>query len=131
MKAKPLITYIIPLILCLLAPAAAIAQVQIHGKVSDMENSPMEFVTVRVAGTAIGTTTGLDGSYKLSAPANDTITVVFSCIGYDELRRQLINPEGDMALSVQMRSKDHTLHEIEVTDFRKKTNQMQTIEHSS
>ncbi len=131
MKAKPLITYIIPLILCLLAPAAAIAQVQIHGKVSDMENSPMEFVTVRVAGTAIGTTTGLDGSYKLSAPANDTITVVFSCIGYDELRRQLINPEGDMALSVQMRSKDHTLHEIEVTDFRKQTNQMQTIDHSS
>lgn len=131
MKAKPLITYIIPLILCLLAPAAAIAQVQIHGKVSDMENSPMEFVTVRVAGTAIGTTTGLDGSYKLSAPANDTITVVFSCIGYDELRRQLINPEGDMALSVQMRSKDHTLHEIEVTDFRKQTNQMQTIDQSS
>lgn len=131
MKAKPLITYIIPLILCLLAPAAAIAQVQIHGKVSDMENSPMEFVTVRVAGTAIGTTTGLDGSYKLSAPANDTITVVFSCIGYDELRRQLINPEGDMTLSVQMRSKDHTLHEIEVTDFRKQTNQMQTIDHSS
>lgn len=131
MKAKPLITYIIPLILCLLAPAASIAQVQIHGKVSDMENSPMEFVTVRVAGTAIGTTTGLDGSYKLSAPANDTITVVFSCIGYDELRRQLINPEGDMALSVQMRSKDHTLHEIEVTDFRKQTNQMQTIDQSS
>ncbi len=131
MKAKPLITYIIPLILCLLAPAAAIAQVQIHGKVSDMENSPMEFVTVRVAGTAIGTTTGIDGSYKLSAPANDTITVVFSCIGYDELRRQLINPEGDMALSVQMRSKDHTLHEIEVTDFRKQTNQMQTIDQSS
>lgn len=131
MKAKPLITYIIPLILCLLAPAAAIAQVQIHGKVSDMENSPMEFVTVRVAGTAIGTTTGLDGSYKLSAPANDTITVVFSCIGYDELRRQLINPKGDMALSVQMRSKDHTLHEIEVTDFRKQTNQMQTIDQSS
>ena len=131
MKAKPLITYIIPLILCLLAPAAAIAQVQIHGKVSDMENSPMEFVTVRVAGTAIGTTTGIDGSYKLSAPANDTITVVFSCIGYDELRRQLINPEGDMALSVQMRSKDHTLHEIEVTDFRKQTDQMQTIDQSS
>ena len=131
MKAKLLISYIIPLILCLLAPAAAIAQVQIHGKVSDMENSPMEFVTVRVAGTAIGTTTGLDGSYKLSAPANDTITVVFSCIGYDELRRQLINPKGDMALSVQMRSKDHTLHEIEVTDFRKQTNQMQTIDQSS
>lgn len=131
MKAKSLIIYFILLAACILAPLHAVAQVQIHGKVSDIENSPMEFVTVRVAGTAIGTTTGLDGSYKLSAPAADTITVVFSCIGYDELRRQLINPKGDMALSVQMRPKDHTLQEIEVTDFRKQTNQMQTIDQSS
>ncbi len=118
----------------LLSAALAVAArgpVKISGLVTDENNEPMEFVTVRVAGTAIGTTTGLDGSYKLSAPANDTITVVFSCIGYDELRRQLINPKGDMALSVQMRSKDHTLHEIEVTDFRKQTNQMQTIDQSS
>lgn len=108
----------------------SVAQVKIHGKVIDAENSPIEFVTVRVEGTAIGTTTGLDGTYTLSAPtpANDTLTVVFSCIGYDELRRQLINPKGDLALNVRMKSKDHNLTEIEVTDFRKQTGQMQTLD---
>ena len=108
----------------------AVAQVKIHGKVTDADNSPLEFVTVRIDGTAIGTNTGLDGSYKLSAPspANDTLTVVFSCIGYDELRRQLINPKGDLALHVRMVAKDHALNEIEVTDFRKQTNQMQKLD---
>lgn len=109
------------------------AQVKIHGKVVDNENSPLEFVTVRIDGTAIGTNTGLDGTYKLSAPApaNDTLTVVFSCIGFEEMRRQLINPKGDLALNVRMRAKDHQLTEIQVTDFRKQTNQMQTIDADS
>ncbi len=109
------------------------AQVKIHGKVFDNENSPLEFVTVRIDGTAIGTNTGLDGTYKLSAPApaNDTLTVVFSCIGFEEMRRQLINPKGDLALNVRMRAKDHQLTEIQVTDFRKQTNQMQTIDADS
>ena len=42
---------------------ALVAQVNIHGKIVDNEQSPLEFVTVRVAGTAIGTTSGLDGTY--------------------------------------------------------------------
>lgn len=109
----------------------SVAQVSIHGKVSDMDNQPLEFVTVRIAGTAIGTTTGLDGSYRMSAPQSDTLTVVFTCIGYEELRRQLVKPKGDMALTVRMKTKDHALSEIEVTDFRKQTGQMQTINKDS
>lgn len=96
-----------------------------------MDSQPMEFVTVRIAGTALGTTTGLDGSYRISAPQQDTLTVVFSCIGYQELRRQLIKPKGDLALTVRLKAKDHALTEIEVTDFRKQTGQMQTIDRES
>lgn len=118
-------------LLVLAAPARVAAQVSIHGKVTDMEEQPLEFVTVRVAGTAIGTTSGLDGSYRMSAPESDTITVVFTCIGYEELRRQLIHPKGDMALTVRLKSKNHALSEIEITDFRKQTGQMQTIDKNS
>lgn len=123
----------IPFILLLTMCIPMHAQVKIHGKVVDNENSPLEFVTVRIDGTAIGTNTGLDGTYKLSAPApaNDTLTVVFSCIGFEEMRRQLITPKGDLALNVRMRAKDHQLTEIQVTDFRKQTNQMQTIDADS
>lgn len=117
----------------LMAVLPAVAQVKIHGKVIDAQDSPLEFVTVRIDGTAIGTNTGIDGTFKLSCPppANDTIVVVFSCIGYEELRRKLINPKGDLALNVRMQSKDHALQEIQVTDFRKQTNQMQTIDAES
>lgn len=117
----------------LMAVLPAVAQVKIHGKVIDAQDSPLEFVTVRIDGTAIGTNTGIDGTFKLSCPppANDTLVVVFSCIGYEELRRKLINPKGDLALNVRMQSKDHALQEIQVTDFRKQTNQMQTINAES
>lgn len=117
----------------LMAVLPAVAQVKIHGKVIDAQDSSLEFVTVRIDGTAIGTNTGIDGTFKLSCPppANDTLVVVFSCIGYEELRRKLINPKGDLALNVRMQSKDHALQEIQVTDFRKQTNQMQTIDAES
>lgn len=118
-------------VMAMLCPNNVSAQVSIHGKVSDMDNQPLEFVSVRIAGTALGTSTGLDGSYRMTAPQADTLTVIFSCIGYEELRRQLINPKGDLALTVRMKAKNHALTEIEVTDFRKQTGQMQTIDKDS
>lgn len=67
-KVMTLLRYILFLI-CVLCGVAAQAQVKIHGKVTDADNNPLEFVTVRVAGTATGTTTGLEGNYQLSAAA--------------------------------------------------------------
>lgn len=128
---KPYIYLCILLLTLGILPAEA--QVKVHGKVTDMQGDALEFVTVRIAGTAIGTNTGLDGTFKLSCPtpANDTLTVVFTSIGYEELRRQLIHPKGDLALNVRLRNKSHELTEVEVTDFRKQTSQMQHIDRES
>lgn len=131
MKSANIFPRFIFFFLLSLLPLEILAQVQVHGKVTDMDLQPLEFVTVRIAGTAIGTTTGLDGSFRLSAPQTDTMTVVFTCIGYEELRRQLIKPKGDLALNVRMKTKDHALTEIEVTDFRKQTGQMQVLDQNS
>lgn len=128
---KPYIYLCILLLTLGFLPAEA--QVKVHGKVTDMQGDALEFVTVRVAGTAIGTNTGLDGTFKLSCPTpgNDTLTVLFTSIGYEELRRQLIHPKGDLALNVRLRNKSHELTEVEVTDFRKQTSQMQHIDRES
>lgn len=116
----------------LLCAFPSLAQVKIHGKVLEQEgDKPIEFVTVRIAGTAIGTTTGLDGTFRLSAPERDTLTVIFTCIGYQEMKRTLINPRGDLALNVRMHNKEKELQEVQVTDFRKQTNQMQNIKADS
>ena len=83
------------------SPAMA-ESVRIHGRITDGDNRAMEFVTVRVAGTAIGTMSGLDGDYSLSTAEADTITVVFTCIGYKEQQRKLVDAKGDVTLNMRM-----------------------------
>ena len=68
------------LVTALLTSLAA-AGVNIRGKITQETNEPLEFVTVRVQGTALGTMSSLEGFYQLSAPKADTIRLVFSCIG--------------------------------------------------
>lgn len=116
---------------CVLCGVAAQAQVKIHGKVTDADNSPMEFVTVRVAGTAIGTTTGLEGEYQLSTAQQDTIKLVFTCIGYKEVERQLIDAKGDQTVNVRMYLSSKELSEVEVTEFKKQTGSLQSIDAGS
>lgn len=109
----------------------AFAQIKIHGKVIDNEDKALEFATVRIAGTAIGTTSGLDGTYSLSVAEHDTINVVFTCIGYKEVTRKLIDAKDDVTLNVKMYPTSYQMGEIEVTDIKKQTTQMQTIDASN
>ncbi len=108
-------------------PAVA-EQVTLHGKVIDQANQPLEFATVKIKGTAIGTTTGLDGSYRLTTAPSDTIVVIFTCIGYDEERRTLINASGDVTLNMRMREIAKVIGEVEVTEIRKQTGSMQSVD---
>lgn len=104
------------------------AQVRIHGKVTDGDNQAIEFATVRVAGTAVGTITGLDGAYSLTAAKADTIKVVFTCIGYKEQQRSLVNAEGDVVLNMRLFKTAKELAEVEVSEFKKQTTPMQSID---
>ncbi|MDE7412157.1 MAG: TonB-dependent receptor, partial [Paramuribaculum sp.] len=103
------------------------AQVNIRGKVIDQENKPVEFATVKIKGTALGVNTGLDGDYKISAPKCDTLVVVFTCIGYEDESRTLVNASGDVTLNMRLREKIKELEGVEVTEIRKQTGSMQTI----
>lgn len=108
-----------------------IAQVKIHGKITDEKNEALEFVSVHVRGTAIGATSGLDGTYSLTAPAADTIRVVFSCIGYHEVTRRIIGAKGETTLNVKMEPVTITLEGITITDYQKQTGTVQTINTDS
>lgn len=104
--------------------------VKIHGKITDANGDPVEFATVRIGGTAIGTTSGLDGDYSLSAPASDTITVHFSCIGFRDDVRRLIDPDQDVTLNVRMALSEEMLGEVQVTEIKKQTSSISSIDTS-
>jgi len=114
--------------LLLLIATAGYAQVKIFGKVIDAEEKPIEFATVRIAGTAVGATTGLDGSYSLSVAESDTIEIVFSCIGYKEHKQKLISPFGNVNVNAKLFKTTRELEAIEVTEYKKQTGGMQTLD---
>lgn len=118
-------------VLLIFAFAMKAENVKISGKVIDGEDKPIEFGTVRIAGTAIGTNTDLQGNYSLSIAAKDTIDVIFSCIGFKEVKRQLIDAKGDVTLNVRMYSDEQILDELEVIGFRGNSNGMETITKES
>ncbi len=105
--------------------------VKISGRVIDNEDKPIEFGTVRIAGTAIGTNTNIKGYYQLSLAQRDTIEVVFSCVGFKTIQHKLINPKGDLTLNVRMYPLDVDLKEFEVVGFRNNINGMQTFDTES
>ncbi|MBX6381342.1 MAG: carboxypeptidase-like regulatory domain-containing protein, partial [Thermoflavifilum aggregans] len=72
--------------------------VEVRGKVTDENGSPLAGVTVQVKGTNIGTTTDNQGNYVIHPlSANDTL--VFSFIGYE---RQEIPIAGRSQINIQM-----------------------------
>lgn len=114
--------------LLLLIVSAGYAQVKIFGKVIDAEEQPIEFATVRIAGTAVGATTGLDGSYSLSVAESDTIEIIFTCIGYKEHKQKLISPSGNVNVNAKLFKTTRELEAIEVTEYKKQTGGMQTLD---
>ncbi len=73
---------VLSLIAVLGVAAMAIAQnKQVSGTVTDANGAPVVGATVMVEGTNVGTTTGADGTFTVSAPANATLAISF--IGHE------------------------------------------------
>lgn len=125
MKLERLSALII--LICVAIAAMAQEKVTISGTVTDRDGDPIELATVRIAGTAVGTTTGLDGKYSLTTETADTVKIVFTYLGFKEVTRELENPVGEVNVSVRMSPTSLELDAVEVTDYRKQTSQMQSV----
>ena len=110
---------VLSIIAVLAVSFAAIAQnVQVSGTVADESGAPILGAAVVVDGTSIGTTTGVDGSFKLSAPANGTITVSF--VGYEEVKTPIA---GKTSINVVLKTSAERLDDVVVVAFGSKRKQ--------
>ncbi|MCM1319084.1 MAG: TonB-dependent receptor [Muribaculaceae bacterium] len=116
------------LVSLVMAIPAVADNVTLTGFVKDADGKPIEFATVKVEGKAIGTLTELDGSYKLVLAEADTIPMQFSCIGYRDVKRNLIKPKGEVTLNVMLPISDVLLDEVEVTAYRQNIGGMDQID---
>ncbi|MDE5806559.1 MAG: TonB-dependent receptor, partial [Muribaculaceae bacterium] len=66
--------------------------------------------------------------YSLTLAERDTIPMVFSCIGFKTVERNLVAPKGNITLNVRLYPVDTQLQEVEVLGFRNSINGMQTFD---
>ena len=85
---------------------------QVSGTVKDANGNPVVGATVLVEGTNNGTTTGTDGSFRISAPANGNLLVSF--IGYDD---QKISIAGKTAVDVVLQDNYTAIEGVTVQTF--------------
>lgn len=102
--------------------------VRISGKVVDNEDKPVEFATVKIKGTSIGTNTDLEGKYSLTLAQKDTIDIEYSCIGFKTVTRRLVKPQGDLTINVRLSTDSKLLDEVQVEGFRGNINGMQSFD---
>ena len=90
---------------------------QVKGKVIDEKGVALPGVTVRLAGTMVGTATDVDGKFRLVLPA-DTATLVVSFIGMKTVSVKLpLLKAGEVRkeLTIVLRDEDVKLEDVIVT----------------
>ncbi len=120
---------LIILLLATLLPFSAFAQkAKISGIVTDSDGLPLELATVQVKGLLIAAITNEKGQYSLSVNTGDSCTLVFSCLGYNKTQRVIPVVDGDMQVSIRMRTMSFEIGEVTVTEIRKQTNTMDRLD---
>ena len=79
-------------------------------------------------GTAIGTVSNLKGRYSLKFESRDSVTVIFSMLGYQTRKRKLVRPQGNISLNITLPPMNFELGEVSVTERRRQTGTIQQIE---
>jgi TonB-linked SusC/RagA family outer membrane protein len=85
----------------------------ITGKVTDEKGEGLPGVTVLLKGTALGTSTGPDGSFAISVP--DNATLIFSFVGY---KTQEVAVGSQSTVAAQLVTDAAALDEVVVTGYQ-------------
>lgn len=110
--------------------ATALADVRVRGRVLDSEGRAMEMVNIRVKGkSVIGTMSNFKGEYEIRVPESDSLSIVFTCLGYKRVTRTLNTSsiKADqfgqkwLGLSVTMHDNESVLGDVEVVATRQQT----------
>lgn len=120
------------LLLCVSATSLVVAQsFRVFGTLKDDTGAPIEFASVRILGTAQMTVSNLKGNYSLHFGQQDTVTVVYSMIGYETRKRKLIAPFADsIRLDVVLPSLMRSFNTATVVGQRIQTGTTQKLDFS-
>lgn len=96
-------------------PASAQRKATLSGYIKDASSKETLLgATIYVPRSKTGTTTNLYGFYSITLPT-DTVTIVFSYIGYKSTTKVIDLSKGDVGLDILLNTSDKQLKEVVVT----------------
>ena len=102
--------------------------VRVFGYVLDSDNRGVELANVYLEeNTMIGTTTNQNGYYEFMVNVEDTVTIVYSMIGYETIRQQLYTQRDVIGINVVLPTNEEVLNEITVRAIQRQTNGMDQV----
>lgn len=103
-------------------------RMRIHGYVLDSDNRGIELANVWIDNTTVGTTTNRNGYYDLQVDCADSITVVYSMLGYQTIRQSLTRWQQVLQINVVLPTDAEALEEIEVRGVHRQLDMFDRIE---
>lgn len=104
-------------LLLILHSWAALAQSSLNGQIRDKNtNEPLIGASVVIKGTTVGTTTDIDGKFKLQHNNSYPLTLVVSYIGY--VQTEVPVESADKPLTIKVGQDNVMLQSVEVVDSR-------------
>ena len=90
----------------------------ISGTITDEENNTLPSVNIAILNSSIGATSLNDGSYNMEVPANKSMVVAYSFIGYEieKIRLPMLKRGQNYTLNIQLKAKNTLLNDVIVKD---------------
>ncbi|WP_462280753.1 TonB-dependent receptor [Salinivirga cyanobacteriivorans] len=109
------------LLLVLALSAKTQSTAWVTGRVTDIDNYPIELVNIVVESTQAGTSSAFNGKYKIIVPANEDIRIIFTRVGFKrEVIEVNLEPGERERIDVQLEMTSEELAEIEIAEERKR-----------
>ena len=122
---KFLRTFILLLLVLFCFQMEGARSVRIYGYGTDSDNTGIELANVFLKGTTTGTTTNRNGYYDLQFELQDTVTLVFSMLGYVTTEQRFFTDLDVVNINIQLPTDAEILSEIEVRGIRKQFGTME------
>ena len=99
-------------------------RIDIKGKINDKKGQAIENANIIIIETNKGTTTTLDGEYKLKDIKVKNITIKVSLVGYASITKKTTLKNGINTINFTLNSKTEQLDEVVVTDYLSSSNKV-------
>ena len=101
----------------------------IRGKITDVNNNPLEAVNISIIDIKGGETSNKEGNYNISIKANRSYVIAFSFIGYqtEKIRIPMLKKGQEYVLNIILKESNTVLESIIVKDQKSRKNNLSRI----